>query len=118
MSRNLLVKDETEAAAILQNINYYRLSAYFPPFQTEKDVFDKGTTIESILSRYEFDRELQNLILDILANIEISVRTQLIWLMRMVHLGISIHRNSILTSTTMIGFERSGRTSIDLTKCS
>lgn len=76
-SRGLIITDDAKTITILQNINYYRLSAYFPPFQTEKDVFDKGTTLDAILCLYEYDRRLQNLILEASANIEISVRTQL-----------------------------------------
>ncbi len=76
-SRGLIITDDAKTITILQNINYYRLSAYFPPFQTEKDVFDEGTTLDAILCLYEYDRRLQNLILEASANIEISVRTQL-----------------------------------------
>jgi len=76
-SRGLIITDDAKAVTILENINYYRLSAYFPPFQTAKDVFDEGTTLEAILSLYEYDRRLQNLILEASAKIEISVRTQL-----------------------------------------
>lgn len=76
-NRGLVIGDNVDAIAILKNINYYRLSAYFPPFQTQKDVFDEGTTLEDILYVYEFDRRLQNIIIEALANIEISIRTQL-----------------------------------------
>ena len=76
-NRGLIVRDGVKAVTILRNINYYRLSAYFPPFQTEKDAFDEGTTLEAILCLYEFDRRLQNIILEASASIEISVRTQL-----------------------------------------
>lgn len=76
-SRGLIITDDAKTNTVLENINYYRLSAYFPPFQTKKDVFDEGTTLEVILSLYEFDMRLQNLILEASANIEIGVRTQL-----------------------------------------
>ncbi len=76
-SRGLIIRDKAETITILQNINYYRLSAYFPPFQTEKDIFKEGTTLDNVLCLYEYDRRLQNLILEAVAGIEISVRTQL-----------------------------------------
>jgi len=81
-SRGLIIANDAEAIKVLQNINYYRLSAYFPPFQTEKDMFDQGTTLDAIFCLHEYDRKLQNLILEALANIEVSIRTQLAY-----HLG-------------------------------
>ncbi|MEZ0453801.1 hypothetical protein ABTW24_19580 [Sphingobacterium thalpophilum] len=42
--RGLEVPDESRAIAYLQQISYYRLSAYFLPYQSVKDIFDKGTT--------------------------------------------------------------------------
>lgn len=76
-TRGLRIENERNALKKLQNINFYRISAYFPPFQTEKDVFDEGTCFSDILYLYEFDRNLQNLILEAAAGVEISVRTQL-----------------------------------------
>jgi len=57
-SRGLIITDDSVAIEALQNINYYRLSAYFPPFQIQKDLFNPGTTLDDILSLYEFDRQL------------------------------------------------------------
>ncbi|MCK4752702.1 MAG: Abi family protein [Planctomycetes bacterium] len=76
-SRGLIINNDSEAIEILENINYYRLSAYFLPFQSSKDKFNEGTTFVNILHLYEFDRKLQNLVLEALAGIEIAVRTQL-----------------------------------------
>jgi len=76
-SRGLIITDDAKTIEMLQNINYYRLSAYFPPFQIKKDTFNEGTTLEAILYLHEYDMRLQNLILEALANIEITIRTQL-----------------------------------------
>jgi len=76
-SRGLVIKDFQEALHVLEHINYYRLSAYFVPFQLERDVFIEGATLANILNLYEFDRRLRNLLADGLARIEISAKTQI-----------------------------------------
>ncbi len=76
-SRGLNIPDDKIAIHVLEHINYYRLSAYFLPFQSKKDIFDDSTSLDDVLYLYEFDRRLQNLTLEALANIEISVRTKL-----------------------------------------
>ncbi len=75
--RGLIIGDVKKAVHVLEHINYYRLSAYFNPYQSEKDIFDPGTTLENILCRYEFDRKLQNLLAEGLGRIEISAKTQI-----------------------------------------
>jgi len=76
-SRGLIVPDTKDAIHVLEHINYYRLSAYFVPFQSVRDVFEDGTTLEDILRVYEFDRRLGNLITEGLAIIEVSAKTQI-----------------------------------------
>jgi len=76
-SRGLIVDNKSKAIEVLQNISYYRLSAYFLPFQAQTDKFNKGTTLENVLTLYEFDRHLRDLLWDAIESIEISIRTQL-----------------------------------------
>lgn len=66
-------------SAYLQQISYYRLSAYFLPYQKTKDVFDDNTTFEKIIHTYAFDRELRLLIFDCIERIEVAIRTQFIY---------------------------------------
>ena len=54
--RGLVVSDDSKALDYLQQISYYRLSAYFLPYQKTKDTFDTGNTIEQIIDTYFFDR--------------------------------------------------------------
>lgn len=75
--RGLAVPNKEQALHVLEHINYYRLNGYFPPFQSVKDVFDDGTTFEDIIRVYEFDRKLQNLLVEGLAYIEVSCKTQI-----------------------------------------
>lgn len=69
--------DENFAIQKLQHISYYRLSAYFLPFQATKDRFDEGTTFESIIDVYHFDRELRILTFNAIEKIEIFLRTSI-----------------------------------------
>ncbi len=74
--RGLIVEDEKNALHVLMNVNYYRLSAYFIPFQIKKDIFIEGTTFDDVFRLYKFDRNLRLLFLDIIELIEISIRTK------------------------------------------
>lgn len=80
-SRNLIIKDEKRAISNLQEISYYRLSAHFIPYQSQKDIFDKGTTFEQIIKTYSFDRELRLLVFECIERIEVAIRTQIIYQM-------------------------------------
>jgi len=80
-SRGISVTDELKAISILQEISYYRLSAYFLPYQSVKDTFNPGTTFKQIIDTYSFDRELRLLVFDCIERIEIAIRTQIIYQM-------------------------------------
>ena len=73
--RGLSVPDEDKAARYLQAIGYYRLSAYFLPYQNSPDVFNQGTEFDDILNLYIADRKLRILCMDALERIEVSVRS-------------------------------------------
>ena len=81
--RNLTVLDDTLALQYLAQISYYRLSAYFLPFQSKKDCFDIGITFDKIVETYSFDRELRLLVFGCIERIEIAIRTQFIYCMAM-----------------------------------
>lgn len=78
-SRGLEVKDNDKALSYLQEISYYRLSAYFLPYQKVKDTFNLGVTFDQIIDTYSFDRELRLLVFDCIERIEIAIRTQIIY---------------------------------------
>jgi abortive infection bacteriophage resistance protein len=80
-SRGFSVTDEHKAISFLQEISYYRLSAYFSPYQSVKDTFNPGTTFKQIIDTYSFDRELRLLVFDCIERIEIAIRTQIIYQM-------------------------------------
>jgi abortive infection bacteriophage resistance protein len=77
-SRGLVIPDPTEATFYLRHLNYYRLCAYWLPFEEDHGThrFREGTTFQAVLDLYTFDRELRLLVLDALERIEVSARTQ------------------------------------------
>jgi abortive infection bacteriophage resistance protein len=78
-SRGLLVPDNPRAQRYLQEISYYRLSAYCLPYQQIKDTFNPNTTFDNILDNYLFDRELRIIIFDVIERIEVAIRAQIIY---------------------------------------
>jgi abortive infection bacteriophage resistance protein len=80
-SRSLVIDDEPKAISYLQEISYYRLSAYFLPYQLVKDTFNPGVTFDQIIDTYSFDRDLRLLVFDCIERIEIAIRTQIIYSM-------------------------------------
>ncbi|WP_428026185.1 Abi family protein [Arcobacter sp.] len=66
----------------LKHINYYRLSAYFLPFQysknsEKKNMFLPEHSFEDIISLYYFDAELRKIVFEAIESIEIYFRTQI-----------------------------------------
>lgn len=80
-SRGLQIPDETKALNYLKEISYFRLSAYFLPYQQVKNKFNHGITFKQIIDTYTFDRELRLLVFDCIERIEIAIRTQMIYQM-------------------------------------
>ncbi len=80
--RGLHFSNENMARYHLANIGYYRLSAYWLPFEqgTKSDghrdhAFRHGTDFSQVISLYRFDCRLRSLTMEALERIEISVRT-------------------------------------------
>ena len=76
-SRGLIVDDEKQAVKFLARVNYYRFSGYAKLFYASKDSFKERVKFSDIISAYYFDCELRNLLNEIMADIEISLRTQI-----------------------------------------
>lgn len=77
-ARGMVIADEPLAKHYLGFINYYRLAAYWLPFESDhaSHQFHPGTTFEQVLDRYVFDRELRLLLIDAIERVEVAVRTQ------------------------------------------
>jgi abortive infection bacteriophage resistance protein len=79
-SRGLVVNDAALALHYLRYIGYYRLSAYaliFQDCQQPGKPFRDGTTFETLLDLYRFDRELRLHVLDAIERIEVGLRSAL-----------------------------------------
>lgn len=82
MSRGMQVAQPQRAIQDLDHINYYRLRAYWFPFENHSPThdghrFEQGTDFDDVLAIYNFDRALRLLVLDAVERIEISLRTRL-----------------------------------------
>lgn len=82
LERNLVVSNRQYALSKLEHINYYRLSAYFLPYQYKKEsqhanLFLPDTTFEEVIRLYYFDTELRKIIFEAIEAIEIYLRTQI-----------------------------------------
>lgn len=76
-SRGCIITDVIYCKTVLENISYYRLSAYFLPFKQQDNNYINGTTFEQIYNIYEFDRKLRALIFSFIEIIEVSLRARL-----------------------------------------
>lgn len=79
--RGMIIDDEARARHALAHINYYRLRAYWLPFEQPADaeaehVFRPGTRFATVLEYYAFDQRLKLLLLDAIERVEISLRTR------------------------------------------
>ncbi len=83
--RGMVIDDDDTARFYLQHLNYYRLGAYWLPFETDHAThqFKPGTRFSDVLDLYIFDRELRLLVLDAIERIEVSVRSQ--WAYQLAH---------------------------------
>lgn len=77
--RGMVIPDRARAEHYLRHISYYRLRAYWLPFEQPAAVngdhrFRAGTSFEDALSLYVFDRRLRLLVMDAVERIEVSLR--------------------------------------------
>ncbi|WP_169709598.1 Abi family protein [Deferrisoma camini] len=87
--------DPEQLVQTLQQVNYYRLSAYWysfreadpddPTGKIRLNRFREGTRFQDVWSRYTFDRQLRVLVMDAIERAEIAIRT------RAVHLFCEAH---------------------------
>lgn len=96
-NRGMDINDTPLTEHYLSQINYYRLTAYWLPFESDHTThaFQPGTRFEQVLNLYIFDRELRLLVLDAIERIEVAVRTQLAYQLGYSY-GSHPHLNSAL----------------------
>lgn len=89
ISRGLICASDPVTEQALKYIGYYRLRGYLYPFYIkdmtdprkpvpqEPKEFQPNTTIEDVLSLYEFDRKLRLIILEEVQKVEVALRTRI-----------------------------------------
>ena len=98
-ARGMAIADPSEALFYLQHLNYYRLGAYWLPFEADHSThqFRPGTRFDDVLNLYMFDRELRLLVLDAIERSEVSLRGQ--WAFHLAHQhGVHAHLDATLAS--------------------
>ena len=76
-SRGLQIYDRNKAIQYLDNIGYYRLSAYmYPLLKMPKTahLYKEGATFKQVMMLYRFDKKLRLLMFNEIEKIEISIR--------------------------------------------
>ncbi len=77
-SQGMLISDARRAEHWLRHVSYYRLSAYWLPFEHPKEQagprFVAGTNFDTVVALYEFDRQLRLLVLDAIERVEVAIR--------------------------------------------
>lgn len=78
--RGMEISNDDEATHYLTHINYYRLRAYWLPYEIPNQKgdhsFQPGTRFIDIIAIYQFDRTLRLLLLDAIERVEISLRAR------------------------------------------
>jgi abortive infection bacteriophage resistance protein len=100
--RGMALPSEDLARRWLLTVGYYRLSAYWLPYEeppepgrTRSKRFRAGTTLNDIVDIYIFDRKLRLLVTEAIERIEIAVRARWTNRLALAH-GAHAHMNPLL----------------------
>ena len=78
VSRGMVVPDRARVTRYLSHISYFRLRGYWIPFEEEgkgsDHAFREGTSFDSVLDLYVFDRKFRLLVLEAIERVEVSFR--------------------------------------------
>ncbi len=84
------VGDHVAAKKWLETVGYYRLSAYWLPFEKPAEkgnarskIFETGATLDAVTDLYVFDRRLRIIVLEAIERVEVHVRSR--WTYHMSH---------------------------------
>lgn len=86
-SRGMGITNHSEAKHYLRAVGYYRLEGYWWTMQSDpvNHQFRRGSQFEKVLERYNFDRELRLIAMNMIERVEVGVRTQLIYHLSLAH---------------------------------
>lgn len=83
-NRGLVIENDPKAIFLLENISYYRLSAYWYPLLREpksSHQFKPGSSFDQSFQLYCFDKELRKLVSSELEKIEVAIRAKMIYVL-------------------------------------
>lgn len=75
-NRGCIIDDPVFCESELKRINYYRLSAYFLPFNKTANAYVPGTSFRRVCKIYDFDQKLRHILLLAVDELEIFLRSQ------------------------------------------
>ena len=85
--RGLLFPNKEKARHILQHVSYFRLKSYMMPLMINKldSLFYPNASFESVYRLYKFDSKLRKIVASELEKIEVSIRTQMTYIIAEEH---------------------------------
>lgn len=111
--RGMQFADDSSAIHYLKHLNYYRLGAYWLPFELNhaNHQFHPGTQFDVVLNHYVFDRELRLWLMDAIERVEVSLRTQFAYQLSLrygshPHLNQGLFHNSNRYNKAFIAIEK------------
>ena len=101
-ARGLSFVNEDLALHFLKNISYYRLKGYWWDMQSDFTThqFLDGSSFETVIDRYNFDRHYRLILFDAIERIEIALRTKMIYHMSLAHGPLWYADNSLFDNNT------------------
>ncbi|PHI19248.1 hypothetical protein CEQ90_13630 [Lewinellaceae bacterium SD302] len=86
-SRGMSISDHAEARHFLRTVGYYRLAGYWWTMQSNAEThrFRRGSSFKRVIQRYNFDRELRLIALNMIERVEVGLRTQMIYQLSLAH---------------------------------
>ena len=116
-TKGMVVSDTQLAEHWLQHVSYYRLSAYWLPFEYAKGIagprFLPETQFETAASLYEFDRHFRLLMMDAIERLEVALRGS--WAYQLAHQdGPNSYLNAALYSDRTYFHQNFGKLARDV----
>lgn len=91
-NRGMIINDEAFAKEMLAYIGYYRLGFYWFPFEqnypqkvNRNHLFNEGTDFATSIVMYEFDKDFRTILNAYLQDIEVDLRTKVIYIISNLH---------------------------------
>lgn len=105
--RGLTVENDSKALHLLENLSYYRLSAYwYPLLSNPKSAhqFKPNSSFNRSFKLYCFDREFRKIISSEIEKIEVSIRAKMIYVLSHHHGPFWYSNRSLFTNTRSFNY--------------